>query len=111
MDFMTVLLGKLTDCCFISTYTPINFLQIGMEAGINIDTEIMIKLNVTLRNITLFGVLKNQGMLNRIFSFMDLGEKKSDHDLPHTFFKTWMLYNSIKYFIVLGKGSNFYGLA
>lgn len=75
MDFMTVLLGKLTDCCFISTHTPINFLQIGMEAGINIDTEIMIKLNVTLRNITLFGVLKNQGMLNRIFSFMDLGEK------------------------------------
>lgn len=40
MDFMTVLLGKLTDCCFISTYTPIKFLQIGMEAGINIDTEI-----------------------------------------------------------------------
>lgn len=40
MDFMTVLLGKLTDCCFISTYTPINFLQIGMEAGIIIDTEI-----------------------------------------------------------------------
>lgn len=75
MDFMSVLLGKLTDCCFISTYTPINFLQIGMEAGINIDTEIMIKLNVTLRNITLFGVLKNQCMLNRIFSFMDLGEK------------------------------------
>lgn len=37
---MTVLLGKLTDCCFIYTYTPINFLQIGMEAGINIDTEI-----------------------------------------------------------------------
>lgn len=35
----------------------------------------MIKLNVTLRNITLFGVLKNQGMLNRIFSFMDLGGK------------------------------------
>lgn len=73
---MTVLLGKLTDCCFISTHTPINFLQIGMEAGINIDTEIMIcKLNVTLRNITLFGVLKNQGMLNRIFSFMDLRGK------------------------------------
>lgn len=30
---------------------------------------------MTLRNITLFGVLKNQGMLNRIFSFMDLGGK------------------------------------
>lgn len=35
----------------------------------------MIKLNVTLRNITLFVVLNNQGMLNRIFSFMDLGGK------------------------------------
>lgn len=72
----------------------------------------MIKLNVTLRNITLFGVLKNQGMLNRIFSFMDWGEKNRIMIyLAHTFFKTWLLYNSIKYFIVLGKGSNFYGLA
>lgn len=102
MDFMTVLLGKLTDCCFISTYTPINFLQIGMEAGINIDTEIMIKLNVTLRNIR---------YVESHIQFHGFGGKKSDHDLPHTFFKTWLLYNSIKYFIVLGKGSNFYGLA
>lgn len=86
MDFMTVLLGKLADCCFISTYTPINFLQIGMEAGINIDTEINDQTYVTLRNITLFGVLKNQGMLNHIFSFMDLGEKNRDHDFYHIHF-------------------------
>lgn len=71
MDFMSVLLGKLTDCCFISTYTPINFLQIGMEAGINIDIQkLMIKLNLTLRNITLFGLLKIKVMSNHSFSFM-----------------------------------------
>lgn len=72
----------------------------------------MIKLNVTLRNITLFGVLKNQGMLNRIFSFMDLREKNRINWFTTYIFQNMVAnYNSIKYFIVLGKGSNFYGLA
>lgn len=109
MDFMTVLLGKLTDCCFISTYTPINFLQIGMEAGINIDTEINDQCDIEKYH-TFWSVKKPRYVESHI-QFHGFGGKKSDHDLPHTFFKTWLLYNSIKYFIVLGKGSNFYGLA
>lgn len=35
----------------------------------------MIKINVTLRNITLFGLIKNQGMLNHIFNFVSLEKK------------------------------------
>lgn len=49
-------------------------------------------------------------MLNRIFSFMDLGGKNRIMIYYIYFFKIWMFYNLIKYFIVLGKGSNFYGL-